>query len=59
VNKELQMIEEEILFIGYQLNEEFFEHYSSGRITFEQLDEAYRVLSVWSTQTEKVLKLLE
>ncbi len=55
----LQVIEEEILFIGQQLNEEVFEQYTSGEITLQQLDEAYRILSKWSLQSENVLKLLE
>jgi hypothetical protein len=59
VNKTMQVIEDEILSISQQLNEEVYEMYNTGRITFEQLEEAYRVLSMWSTQTEKVLKLLE
>jgi hypothetical protein len=59
VNKTMQVIEYEILSICQQLNEEVYEMYNSGRITFEQLEEDYRILSTWSAQTERVLKLLE
>ena len=59
MNKDLQKIEEEILSIGQQLNEEVYEMYNSGGITLQQLEEAYRILSMWSTHSEKVLKLLK
>jgi hypothetical protein len=54
----LQAIEEEILFIGQQLNDDLFEQYNSGEITLQQLEDAYRILSQWSTQSEGLLNLL-
>ena len=41
MNKAMQVIEEETLFIGQRLNEEFYEQYNSGSNTLQQLEEAY------------------
>ncbi len=58
MNNISQVIEEEVLSIGQQLNDELYERYNSGGITLQQLEEAYQILSQWSQQSEGLLKLL-
>ena len=55
----MNVIENEIIFVGDKLNELVYEKFNSGEISFLQLQEVYSNLSEWTKNTERLLNTLD